>query len=68
MTHWSHAATDRNFKMALRGPAIDSLNYIKDTENVTLWSRIEPHFKAYYDIQIQTVDNMWDFSKLKHED
>ena len=65
---WSDAATAGNFKLALRGKAIDWLNYIKDTErvNVTLWSTIEPHFKSHYDIQVQTVDNIWDFSKLKH--
>ena len=68
--HWSDEATAGNFKLALRGKAIDWLNYIRDTEliNVTLWSAIEPHFKIHYDIQIQTVDNVWDFSKLKHED
>ena len=46
------------------------MNYIKDTEriSVTLWSTIEPHFKTHYDIQIQTVDNVWDFSKLRHEE
>ncbi len=64
---WSDAATAGNFKLALRGKAIDWLNYIKDTEqvNITLWSTIEPHFKSHYDIQVQTVDNVWDFSKLK---
>ena len=37
---WSDAATAGNFKLALRGRAIDWLNYIKDTEiiDVTLWS------------------------------
>jgi len=67
---WTDAATAGNFKLALRGKAIDWLNYIKDTErvNVTLWSTIEPHFKSHYDIQVQTVDNVWDFSKLKHEE
>ena len=67
---WSDAATAGNFKLALRGKAIDWLNYINDTEQVdiTLWSKIEPHFKSHYDIQIQTVDNVWDFSKLKHEE
>jgi hypothetical protein len=67
---WSDAATAGNFKLALRGKAIDWLNYIKDTEqvNITLWSTIEPHFKSHYDIQVQTVDNVWDFSKLKHEE
>ncbi len=67
---WSDAATAGNFKLALRGKAIDWLNYIKDTERVdiTLWSTIEPHFKSHYNIQVQTVDNVWDFSKLKHEE
>ena len=67
---WSDAATAGNFKLALRGKAIDWLNYIRDTEQVdiTLWSKIEPHFKSHYDIQVQTVDNVWDFSKLKHEE
>ncbi len=67
---WSDAATAGNFKLALRGKAIDWLNYIKDTERVdiTLWSTIEPHFKSHYDILVQTVDNVWDFSKLKHEE
>jgi hypothetical protein len=67
---WSDAATARNFKLALRGKAIDWLKYMKDTErvNVTLWSKIEPHFKSHFDIQVQTVDNVWDFSKLKHEE
>ena len=68
--HWSDGATAGNFKLALRGKAIDWLNYIKDTELIdgTLWSTIEPHFKTHYDIQIQMVDNVWDFSKLKHEE
>ncbi len=67
---WSDAATAGNFKLALRGKAIDWLNYIKDTERVdiTLWTTIEPHFKSHYDIQVQTVDNVWDLSKLKHEE
>ena len=67
---WSDAATAGNFKLALRGKAIDWLNFIKDTERVdiTLWTTIEPHFKSHYDIQVQTVDNVWDLSKLKHEE
>ena len=42
--HWSDAATAGNFKLALRGKAIDWLNYNKDTEqiDISLWSRIEP--------------------------
>jgi hypothetical protein len=48
---WSDAATAGNFKLALRGKAIDWLNCIKDTERVdiTLWSTIEPHFKSHYE-------------------
>jgi hypothetical protein len=67
---WSDTATAGNFKLALRGKAIDWLNFIKDTErvDVTLWSTIEPLFKSHYDIQVQTVDNVWDLSKLKHEE
>ncbi len=30
--HWSDAATTRNFKLALRGRAIDLLNYMKDAD------------------------------------
>jgi GH43 family beta-xylosidase len=53
----------------LRGCAFDWLNYIKETDNVhfTLWSRIKPHFKYNYNIQIQTMNNVWDFSKPKHK-
>jgi hypothetical protein len=42
---WSDSATAGNFKLALRGKAIDWLYYIKDTKrvNITLWSTIEPH-------------------------
>jgi hypothetical protein len=29
---------------------------------------MEPQLKTHYDIQIQTVDRIWDFSKLKHEE
>jgi hypothetical protein len=59
-----------NFKLALEGKVINWLNHIKDTEqiDISLWSRIEPQFKSHYDIQIQTVDNVWNFSKLNHEE
>ena len=68
--HWSDSATAGNFKLALRGKAIDWLNYIKYTQqiDILLWSRIEPQFKLHYNIQIQTVDNLWDFSTLKLEE
>jgi hypothetical protein len=68
--HWFYAVTTGNFKLALRGNAIYWLNYIKDTEqiDILLWSRIEPQFKLHFDIQIQTTNNMWDFSKLKHKE
>jgi hypothetical protein len=59
---WLDAATARNFKLALQGKAIDWVNYINDAEQIetSQWSRIEPQFKSHYDIQIQTVDNVWD--------
>ncbi len=31
-----------------------------------MWSRMEPHFKTQYHINILTVDKVWDFLKLKH--
>jgi hypothetical protein len=68
--HWSDSGTAGNFTLALRGKAIDWLNYINDTDqiDILLWSRTKPQFKPHYDIQIQTVDNIWDFSKPKHEE
>jgi hypothetical protein len=44
--HWSDEAKAGNFKLALRGKAIDWLNYIKDTEliDISLCSRIKPKF------------------------
>jgi hypothetical protein len=67
---WSDAATAGNFRLELREQGVDWLNYIKDTErfNVTFWSRIEPNFESHYDIQIQIVDNEWDFSILKQKE
>ena len=66
---WTDQTTAGNFRLALRGPAIDWLNFIKDTlgVNIANWSDIEPEFIAYYNITVQTVDNVWDMSKLKHE-
>jgi hypothetical protein len=32
--HWSDAATAGNFKLALRGKAMNWPNYIKDTEQI----------------------------------
>jgi hypothetical protein len=49
--HRLNEAMAGNFKLALRGKAIDRLNNIKDTEGIDtiLWSNNEPHFKALYD-------------------
>jgi hypothetical protein len=46
------------------------MNYGKDTEQIDIsqWSRIERQFKSHYNIQIQTVDNVCDFLKLKHDE
>ena len=61
---WTDEATAGNFKLALRGKAIDWIKYVEDTEevDVTRWSLIEPHFLQHYDVKIKTVDNVWDFS------
>jgi hypothetical protein len=67
LVRWSNSW---KLQTCLQGKAINWLNYIKDTEyiDISLWSRIKPKFKAHYDIQIQTVDNIRDFYKLKHEE
>ena len=66
---WSDETTAGNFKLALRGLAIDWLNHTKDTLDVDIskWTNIEPEFIAYFNIKTQTVDNVWDFSKVTHE-
>jgi hypothetical protein len=68
--HWSDKATAGNFKLSLKGRVIDWLNYIKGTKRIDVrhWSTIKPHIKAHYNVQVQTVDNMWSFSKLKQEE
>ena len=45
---WSDQTTVGNFRLALRGAAIDWLNFIKDTlgVNIANWSAIEPEFIA----------------------
>ena len=66
---WSDETTAGNFKLALRGLAIDWLNHTKDTLDVDVskWTNIEPEFITYFNIKTQTVDNVWDFSKVAHE-
>ena len=66
---WSDETTAGNFKLALRGLAIDWLNHTKDTLDVDIskWTNIEPEFITYFNIKTQTVDNVWDFSKVTHE-
>ena len=66
---WSDETTAGNFKLALRGLAIDWLNHIRDMLGIDIstWTNIEPEFIAYFNVKTQTVDNIWDFSKLIHE-
>ena len=63
---WSDENTAGKFKLALRGLAIDWLNHTKETLNVDIskWTIIEPEFIAYFNIKTQTLDNVWDFSKV----
>jgi hypothetical protein len=39
MIGWSDATTTDNFKLALRGKAIDWFNYVNDTERKTNYAR-----------------------------
>ena len=66
---WSDQTTAGNFRLALRGEAIDWLNHTRDTLgiNISTWTNIEPEFISHFNIKTQTVDNVWDLSKLKQE-
>ena len=57
---WSDQTTAENFRMALRGAAIDWLNHIGDMLgiNISTWTNIEPEFITHYNIRNQTVDNV----------
>ena len=59
-----------NFKLALRGKAIDWFNHTRDTldVNISTWTNIEPEFITHFNVKTSPIDNVWDFSKLKHED
>jgi hypothetical protein len=50
-------------------PLMDSIMSETHAEHIdlTLWFKIEPQFTAHCNIEIQTVDNISDFSKLKHK-
>ena len=66
---WTDETTAGNFKFTLRGLAIDWINHTRDTLDVDIskWTNIEPEFITYFNNKTQTVDNIWDFSKLTHE-
>ena len=66
---WSDQTTAGNFRLALRGEAIDWLNHTRYMMgvNISTWTNIELEFKSHFNIKTQTVDNVWDLSKLKHE-
>ena len=70
MYGWTDETTAGNFKLALRGKVIDWLNHTRDTLDVHIstWTNIEPEFISHFNVKTNTVDNVWDFSKLKHED
>ena len=58
-----------NFKLALRGKAIDWLNHIRETLGVYIstWTKIEQEFIKQFNVKTSTVDNVWDLTKLKHD-
>ena len=67
---WTDITTAGNFRLVLRGKAILWLNYSRDTLEIDIftWTNIEPEFIKHFNVKTSTVDNVWDFSKLKHED
>ena len=69
-THnWTDAQAAGNFTLQLRGPALDWLEYIRDTEgiNVATWATILPAFQEQYDLVVDTTTNVWDLTSLKHD-
>ena len=67
---WSEKTTAGDFKLALRGKAIDWLNHIRDIldDNISTWTKIEPDFIKNFNIRTSTVGNIWDLTKLKHKE
>ena len=59
-----------NFKLVLTGKAIDWLNHTRDIlgDNISTCTNIEPKFILYFNVKMNTVNNVWDFSKSKHKD
>ena len=36
--------------------------------DISTWTNIEPEFIRHFNVKTSTVDNVWDLSKLKHEE
>ena len=69
-THnWTEAQAAGNFTLQLRGPALDWLEYIRDTEGIAVdtWATILPAFQEQYDLVIDTTTNVWNLTDLKHD-
>ena len=63
---WTDETTAGNFKLALRGLAIDWINHTRDTLDVDIskWTNIEPEFIAYFNIKPQTVEKRLGFLQI----
>ena len=68
--NWTDAQAGGNFSLQLRGKALEWLEFVRDTEgkDVKLWTVIAEAFKARYDLDIDTITNVWDLTDLKHEE
>ena len=69
-THnWTQAQAAGNFTLQLRGPALDWLEYIRDTEGIAVntWATILPAFQEQYDLVVDTTTNVWNLTDLKHD-
>ena len=66
---WSNETTAGKFKLALRGKGIDWLNQTRESLDlyISTWTNIRPEFVTHFNVKTSTLDNVWDFSKLKHE-
>ena len=67
---WSDETTAGNFKMALRGKAIDWLNHTRDTLDfdISTWTNIESEFILNFNVKTNTAQHfkIFIFKERRH--
>ena len=67
---WMDVTTAGDLKLAISSNAIDWLNHIRDIldEDISTWTNIESEFIKHCNVKTSTLDNLWDLTKLKHDE